>query len=161
MAYGLVIALAMIIINVVLYVLGMSLQSWSQYISYVPFLIGIILEARAFSASKDGYVTFGQVFGSAYRACAIITLITLVWSFIFLMIFPDMIDKAMEMAREKMEQNGQGANVDMAMDFTRKYFKIFMVAGVIFGTMFWGAIFSLIGAAIAPKKPIPMDKALS
>ena len=51
--------------------------------------------------------------------------------------------------------------INMALDMTRKYFNVFMVAGIVFGTLFIGAIFSLIGAAVAKKKkggsPIPMS----
>jgi hypothetical protein len=41
----------------------------------------------------------------------------------------------------------------------KKYFMIFLVLGVIFGTLVWGCIASLIGAAVAKKKKInPLDQ---
>ena len=154
MTYGFVTALVIIVVSVVLYVAGLAFKPGMQYITYLPFLIGVILNGVAFSNANNNYVTFGNVFSSCFKACAIITLVILVWSFISLAIFPEMKDKAMEMAREKMAKNPNMTDeqIDMAINMTKKYFTLFMVMGVVFGYMIFGAIFSLIGAAIAKKK---------
>lgn len=154
-AYGIGIAIAMIILNVVLYVTSLSFKPWAQWVGYIPFIVGLILNAQAFAKSRDNYVSFGQVFSSCFKACAIITLILLVWGFVSLLIFPGMIDKGMEIARQRMaEKSMSEEQVDQAMEMTRKYFKLFMVAGIVFGTMFFGAIFSVISAAVTKKKGV-------
>ena len=151
--YGFLTALAMIIVNIVLYIAGLAFEPWAQWVSYIPFVIGIVMNAMAFSKANDEYVTFGNVFSSGFKASSIIALTMLVWSFIFMMIFPEMKDKAMEMTRERMaHQQVSDEQADQAIEMTKKYFTVFMVAGVIFGTLFFGAIFSLVGAAIAKKK---------
>lgn len=151
--YAVVTAIVMIIANLSLYLADLSFEPWSQWVGYGIFLIGIILNAMAFSKANDGYVTFGNVFSSGFKASAVITLITLAWSFISLWIFPEMAEKGMEIARERMAQRGMSdEQIDQGLEMTHKYFKLFMVMGVVFGTMFFGAIFSLIGAAIAKKK---------
>lgn len=154
--YGFITALVMIIAGVILYISNLSFESWSQYVSYAIFLVGIILNANAFSKANDADVTFGKVFSSGFKASAIVTLATIAWSFISLMIFPDIMEKGMEMARAKMEERGLGQDmIDQQMEMTRKYFKAFMVGGILFMYMFVGALFSLIGAAIAKKNPRP------
>jgi len=151
--YGALTAVAMIIVNVLLYVTNNAFQSWAQWVGYIPFLVGIVLNAQAFSKANDGYISFGQAFSSCFKACAIITLITLVWSFAAMAIFPEMQDKAMEVARERMTTKGMSdEQIEQGIQMTQKYFKVFMVAGIVFGTMFVGAIFSLIGAATAKRK---------
>lgn len=157
LTYGLVTAITMIVLSTILYVAGLSFKPGMQYVTYIPFLIGIILNANAYSKVNEGMVTFGQVFTSCFKACAIITLITLVWSFISVkLIFPDIIDKTMELTRQKLVEKNMGDDqIEKALDMTRKYFIPFMVGGVIFGTMFFGAIFSLIGAAVAKKTKTP------
>lgn len=155
--YGFIIGLIMIIVNVILYMTGLAFNratAWVSYLAYIPFLAGIILNGAAFSKANDGFVTFGNVFASCFKASAIITLILLVWAFISLAIFPDIKDKGIEMARESMMrgQNISDDQMDKALEMTRKYFTTFMVAGVLFGTMIWGALFSLLGAAFAKKK---------
>lgn len=151
--YALVTGIVMIILGVILYIAGVAFKPGMQYVSYIPFLIGIILNAIAFSKANDGFVTFGNVFSSCFKACAVITLMSLVWAFIAMMIFPDMMEKGMEIARQKMSEQGMSdEKMEQAMEWTRKYFKAFMTAGIVFGYMFWGALFSLIAAAIAKKK---------
>lgn len=154
--YGFIIAIIMIIINVILYMTGMAFNPDMQYInylSYVPYLIGIILNGIAFSKINDGNVSFGNVFGSCFKACAIVTIVLLVWSFVSFAVFPDLKEKGLEMVHQSMlKRNMSDEQIDSAMEMTRKSFKVFMIAGIIFGTMFWGALFSLLGAAFARKK---------
>ena len=154
--YGLVIALIMVVFNVVMYITGMAFkQSALSYLGYLPFLIGIIMNANAFSKANDGYVTFGNVFSSGFKASAIITIILLAWTLLSIfVIFPEMKDKAMEMAMEKMAENPDMGEeeLEMGVSMMKKFFVPTMIGGIVFGTMFFGAIFSLIGAAIAKKK---------
>jgi hypothetical protein len=151
--YGFITGLAYIIVSLVLYVMGLSFEPWAPYVTYLPFLAGIILNALAYSKANDHYVTFGNVFSSGFKASAIITLMLLVWSFISLWVFPEMKEKAIEMASERMSsQNMSEEQIDQTMEMTKKYMTLFMVMGVVFGTMFFGLIFSLLGAAIAKKK---------
>jgi len=153
MMYALVTGIIMIILGVILYMAGVAFKPGMQYVSDIPFLIGIIMNGMAFSKANDGFVTFGNVFSSCFKASAIITLMSLVWAFIALMIFPEMVDKGMEIAQQKMAEQGMsGEKMDQAMEMTKKYFKVFMIGGIVFGMMFYGLIFSLISAAIAKKK---------
>jgi hypothetical protein len=69
-------------------------------------------------------------------------------------------EKTIEMQRLKMEERGMTEDqIETAMAFTKKYFTAFMIFGVLLGTLIFGCIASLIGAAIAKKKPInPMNQ---
>jgi hypothetical protein len=109
----------------------------------------------AFSKANNADITFGQAFGSGFRATAIVAIVMVAWSFISLMIFPDIYDRAIEKAQNDMSNKGEMSEeqMDMAINFTKKYFKVLMVAGALFGTLVMGAIFSLVGAAIAKKAP--------
>lgn len=154
-AYGVVTALAMIIIGVILEVTKLSYKPGLKYVSILAFLIGIILNAQAFSKANAADITFGQAFSSCFKMTAIIAIIMFVWSFIVIMIFPNMLEQSLEQARTEMANNPKLSEeqVDMAMNITRKYFKPLLHAGALFGTLFMGLIFSLIAAAIAKKAP--------
>lgn len=153
--YGFVTAIAMIIIGVVLEVARLTYKPGVQWIGMAVFLVGVIMNAMAFSKANDANVTFGQVFGSGFKTTAIIAIVMFAWSFIVPMIFPDVYDKGLEKAREDMEKNPKltEEQVEMAMNMTRKYFKPLLHAGALFGTLIGGLIFSLIGAAVAKKAP--------
>jgi uncharacterized membrane protein YciS (DUF1049 family) len=142
----------MVVLSTVLYVMNLSFKPGMQYVTYIPFLIGVILNAVAFSKANDANVTYGNVFGSGFKMSALVTIIILVWSFISMMIFPEMATKGMELARQSMmEKNMSEEQIDKAMTFMESHFKLFMVIGVVFWTILFGAIFSLIGAAVAKK----------
>ena len=155
--YGFIAGIAMVVVNLVLYLTGLSFKSGFQYVSAIPFLIGIILNAIAFSKSRDGFVTFGNVFGNCFKASMIVTLVMIVWSVISMFIFPEMKDKALNMASEQMHSNPKMTEdqIDMALNITKKYWNTFLIAGAIFGTLIYGVIFSLIGAIVAQKKGTP------
>lgn len=152
--YGLVTGLIMAVIGAAMYLAGVALKPGMQYVSYIPFIVGLILNAMAFTKANDGFVSYGNVFTSCFKATAIITLILLVWSLLSMAIFPHMKDEILEITRKKMAENPKMTDdqIEMAMNMTKKYWNIFMVGGIVFITMFWGAIFSLIAAAIPKKK---------
>jgi hypothetical protein len=151
--YAVITAIAMIILAVILYITNMTFTAgWAKYILFIPFLAGLILNAMAFSKANDHYVTFGNVFTSGFRATAIITLIMIAWSFISLAIFPDIVPKGLEVARQELLHRGfTDDQIDKQMEFTKSHFKLFMIMGGIFGYVIEGVIFSLI-AAIFPQK---------
>jgi hypothetical protein len=151
--YGLITALAMIVVNVALYVSDMSFRPGAQYIGFIPLLAGLILNAQAFSKANAHYVTFGKVFGSGFKATALIILVLLGWSILATyVIFPEMKTKSLEKAMEGMEREGLSEErIEQGMELMKKGFTVFLIAGVVFGTMLMGALCSLVAAATAKK----------
>jgi len=151
--YGFITGLFMVIMGVVMYVADVAFEPWSQWVSYIPFLIGLILNAQAYAKANEHFVTYGNVWSSCFKASAIVTLVLLAWSVISIFIFPEMREKGIEIARQGMAEKGvSDEQIDQTMDMTEKFFMPLMIAGVVFGTMFFGAIFSAIAAAIPKKK---------
>src|SRR3569832_1350393 len=94
--YGFVTGLAMAILGVIIYVMGVAFNPAMRYVSMIPYVIGIILNAIAYSKANDHYVTYGQVFSSCFKACAIVALVSLGMSFVMMYAFPDFKEQAME-----------------------------------------------------------------
>lgn len=154
--YGAITALVMIVINVAMLLTGNQDNKAINWIAFLPFLAGIIACCIAYAKANDKMVTFGQVFSSGFKASAIIALIIIVWSFLSLYIWPDIKVRALDKAMLDMENNKMSQEqMDQAIGITKKYFGVFMAAGALFSTLFFGAVFSLIGAAVAPKKGTP------
>ena len=154
--YGFITGLAMIVVGVIFQVMKMSTTPWAQWLPMVVLLTGVILNAQAFSKANDADITFGQAFGSCFKATAIIAIVMVAWSFIALLIFPQIYTQAMEKIQTDMDgKHVSEEQADMAINMTKKYFKVFMVAGALFGTLLAGALASLIGAAVAKKSPRP------
>ena len=152
--YALLAGLLMIIASVTIYVTNSMFVKGLQYVPYLLLLLALILNARAYSKANDGFVTFGNVFGSGFKLTAIVTAIMIIWCFASLYIFPEMKDKIMENTQKEMakQQKMTDEQMEMALNVTKKYWTYFLVGGTLFMTFFIGTIFSLIAAATAPKK---------
>lgn len=153
---ALITSLVFIVFNLVLYVTDQLTNKYMGYISSV-LLFGVIIWACIHYAKQmNGDVTFGNVFSHGFKITAGIAAIMSVYTFISIkFIHPELIDKTLELARAEMEKKPElnSEAIDMGLNFTRKFFLPFALAGSLFGTAIWGAVASLIGAAVAKKNP--------
>ena len=158
---GLLIALIVIILGIAGYFTNLGFSTWYNWVVNAVMLAAIIIACVHFANQKQGYVTFGNVFLHGFKITAVIAIIVLVYTLLaFTVLFPDMKEKVFEMQQAQMEKRGlDDDKLEQGMTMMKKYFMIFLVLGVIFGTLIWGSIASLIGAAVAKKKKInPLDQ---
>jgi len=158
---GLLIALIVIVLGIVGYFTEIGFSTWYNWVVNAIMFAAIIIACVHFANQKQGYVTFGNVFLHGFKITAVITIIVLVYTLLaFTVLFPDMKEKIFEMQQAQMEKSGiEDDKLEQAMTMMKKYFMIFLVIGVIFGTLIWGCIASLIGAAVAKKKKFnPIDQ---
>jgi hypothetical protein len=151
--YGFVTALALILIAVILEVLNLNDTPGMQWLGYAIMIVGLILNAQAFSKANAADITFGQAFSSGFKASAIMAIVMFVWSFILPLVFPGIYERMMEKAQEQMSQESKMTEeqIEAAMGYTKKFFGLLIHAGALFGTLIAGLLFSLIAAAIAKK----------
>ena len=151
---GLLIALIVIILGIAGYFTNLGFSTWYNWVVNAVMLAAIIIACVHFANQKQGYVTFGNVFLHGFKITAVIAIIVLVYTLLaFTVLFPDMKEKVFEMQQAQIEKRGlDDDKLEQGMTMMKKYFMIFLVLGVIFGTLIWGSISSLIGAAVAKKK---------
>ena len=152
---GVIISLIIIVISVLGYVLNLDQQTWFRWISVLLFIGGIIYTCINYANQMDGNVTFGNTFAFGFKTSAVVTCLVLLFSIIFISIFPDIKDKAMDVARKQMEEKNQLSQdqIDNGIAFAKKSFMLFLILGVIFLYLIFGLLSSLVGAAIAKKNP--------
>lgn len=159
---GLVIALAIIVINLVGYFTALAYENWFSWLGNAILIGGIIWGCVQYSNQKNNMVTFGNVFGHGFKISVVVALIVIVYTAIAVtLIFPEMKDKAIDIAREKMEEknNLSSSQIEQGIEMTRKFFLAFVVGAILIGYLFFGAIAALIGAAIAKKRPVnPLEQ---
>lgn len=156
LTYGLITTLAMIALSLIIHFMNISATSWPSYLLYVIYFIGIFMACKAFAKSRNGNVTYGNVFGAGFKMVAFTTLLMVLWSIISIYIFPEMKDQALEAAQTKMlEQGVSEEQMEMSIDMTRKFFTPFLIMGAIFNYLIAGVIFTLISAAIVKKNKNP------
>jgi len=146
-----------ILFSIIVYVFNLYTVSWLNYISYAVIIGGIIYGNILYANQHNNNVSFGNIFAHGFKTTAVLIVITVVYTLLSLkVLFPDMIDKIIEMSRTQMEKNPQMTDeiIEQALTMTRKFFIPFAVGGILIGTGIFGAIGSLIGAAVAKKNPV-------
>lgn len=159
---GLLVSLILIILGLVGHFAGIDMQGWFRWLPLIILVIAIIWACAYYSTQMNGQVTFGNVFSHGFKMTAVITIILILWSVLsIIVIFPDTKEKALETARQQMEDGGKLSNsqIEQALDVTSRFFMVFVIGLTLLGTLIAGLIASLIGAGVAKKKPVnPLDQ---
>jgi uncharacterized protein DUF4199 len=163
MTKGIVLSLILIVIALATYFLNMNQSSALQYVSYVVFIAGIIWSVVSYGKQVDHNATFGNYFSHGFKTAATVTAIMVIYVIIFVTLFPDMKEKAMEAARKSMEAKGNltQEQISQGLALTQKFFTVFLIAGTLVGFLIFGAIASLISAGITKKNPRPFDNEIN
>lgn len=153
---GVIITLILIVFGLVMYFAGQFENRALGSLQYVILVGGVIWGCIQYAQQMNGAVTFGNVFAHGFKTTAVVIVLLSIYTFItFKFIFPDIQEKIIESARQKMESenNLSDDQIQQALGMTRKFFIPFAIGGIIvlFGIL--GAIASLIGAAVAKKNP--------
>lgn len=156
LSYGLVTGLALLVYSLALYFTDQSNNPVLKYGTAVIMLVGTILSCLNYSKIHQGAVSFGEVFTTGFKTAAIYALISVAFTVVFLIVFPDIKDKALEAARQQMEEQHKPQEViDSGLAIAEKFFMAFAIGGSLFGCLLYGAVFSLLGAVIAKKNVKP------
>lgn len=153
--YGLYTGLAMVLLSMLFYSFGLVGAGWTQYVSLVLLLAGIIMGAIAFrDKCNGGFISYGRSVGSGVLIGLVVGIILAVFTYVFLTYFDAVqIAKMVQTAEEDMMKKGlTDDQIDQAMSVT----KIFMTpAAIAIMNLFWmpalGAIISLITSIFIKK----------
>jgi hypothetical protein len=157
---GLILSFISIVFSIVIYIFNLYDMSALSYVNFAIFIAGLVYGAVLYSNQNGHNVTFGNLFAHGFKTTAVVIVITSVYTILaFKFIFPDMMDKMIELSRKEMIKNPKMTDemIEQAMTMTKKFFIPFALGGAIIGTGILGAIGSLIGAAVAKKNPNPFS----
>lgn len=152
---GLVISLILLVVSLTAHFTDQSQTTWARWVPNLILCAGIIWACINYSNQRNHNVTFGNVFAHGFKVSAVVTVFSIIFSIVFLLLMPEVKEKAIEMARQQMEEGGQMSSdqIDQAMGMTDRLFYVFLIGGIILIYLIIGLISALIGAAIAKKDP--------
>ncbi len=155
-----VIAAVLIIYTLVLQFTGLWKNPSMAWISYILMVAGLIFFVNQYGNALDNQVTFGNLFSYGFKTTALLALIMIAFTVILFSIFPDIREKMVEIARQRMEdRNTPEDQIDKGIEMWQKMFWVLTFGGIILVYAIVGAIGSLIGAAVTKKKPVnPLDQ---
>ena len=122
------------------------------------FFSCIVFSVYQYGKQVNYNSTFGNYFAHGFKTSAMVTILMIAFLVIFMTVFPEFKEKAMDEARKSMNsKNLSEDQVEKALDITKKFFMVFLVGGALLGYLLFGAIASLIGAAVIKKDPRPIE----
>ncbi len=158
---GLLIAAILIVYSIALNFLGQAGNQTLGMVTYLIMIIGIVAFVIMHGKANNNELSFGDLFSYGFKTTSVLTIIFIGFLIIFNLIFPELKEQAFEMARQKMEEQGNLSDdkIDQALEIGKKFFWIGIVGGTLIFFVILGAIGSLIGAAVTKKEPVnPLDQ---
>jgi NADH:ubiquinone oxidoreductase subunit 6 (subunit J) len=153
---GLLIAGILIVFSIIMsLVSGTSSNPGSGWLSYLVIIAGLSLFIYLYGKAMNNTVGFGDLFAYGFKSTAVIVVVFVIFMIILSFAFPEFKEKAMDAARQEMERQGRlnDSDIEKGIELVNKYFWVFAIGGTVLAFVIVGAIGSLIGAAITPKKP--------
>lgn len=160
---GIIISLLLIVLSLITYFMDLSMNKSIQYVGYLILIAGVIWAISTYGKQINYNATFGNYFAHGFKVSAIITLIMILFTLIFLLVFPEIKEKAIEVTRKSLEDRGgmTPEQINNALDITKKFFMVFTIAGILFFYLLLGVIASLIGAGVTKKNPTQFPDAIN
>jgi hypothetical protein len=156
--YGVMMAVGLIIVNLVLYLTGMSSPDnmtgsiINSVLSYAISIGAIVMGISAYKKANAGHLTVGNGIGQGLLICLVGGLIMAIYTYIFMtFVAPEMADQVKE---AMMAGAAQGAaNDEAAMEMTEKFMDGvtkpgFMAVSVLVSKLFLGLFVGLIAGLI-------------
>lgn len=152
---GSIIALALIILSVVIYFTNQYGNRNLRYLQYAIVFVGILLSSMYYAKQMDGNITFGNVFAEGFKTTAVVIVLLAIYTIISLkLVFPGMVDKMVDAARQEAQSQGQASLDEFNKSaVTMKEFMVPITIGfTIVSIGVSGAVAALAGAAFSNKK---------
>jgi hypothetical protein len=152
---GLVIGLIIIIVELARYFANVDISGPTRWIGFAVFIGGVIWSVYSYGKQIDYHSTFGNYFAHGFKVAALVTSIMIIYIIIFIILFPDFKEKALDQTRIAMRENKKMTEeeVTQGMEWARKFFMVGLVGATLLGYIIFGAVAALIGAAITKRQP--------
>ncbi len=158
---GLIIGALMIILSLVAEYLGFENSTGMYVCSLVIFIGGLVLFILLYGKSKHNQVGFGSLFAYGFKTTTFIILIFIAFTVVYVLLFPEYKEKAMEEARKQMAKRRDltPSEIEDGVAMYRRMFWVYTIGYILITFAILGAIGSVIGAAVTKrKKPNPLDQ---
>lgn len=145
--YGLILGLASIVVNVIMFAIGMNPfeGGWKGWIGSVLAIVVLVLAHKNFKDAGTGFMSYGQGLGIAMVTFLVSIVISGIFSYIYLNIIdPAAFEAVWEKAAADMEANGQSEEqIEIGLSWGRKLFWVFFIVGGAFMGLIVGLIISI------------------
>jgi hypothetical protein len=158
MMYGLILGIVLIFFSLIMFLLEVDRESPVMYISYLLMVVVLFFVMVNFRDKQlGGMATYGQMFGVGFKTVLFATILTSIFTYIFV-VFIDtaLIEEILMNAEDKMMENEEMSDeqIDQALKFTESFVAnpIAITIWAFGANLIAGTIFSLIIAIFAKRE---------
>lgn len=141
---GFITGLVMIGISLGIFYSGQPFDSPLQYVIYVVYAGGIVWTIREFSKSEENTNKFGAFFLQAFKCFIVITLLMVIFTFVFNKLHPEFKEGMVKAYTDEMVKKGNStpAEITKNIESAKDYYLTMLISGAIFGYLIIGAVIS-------------------
>jgi hypothetical protein len=137
--YGIYLGVALIIVDLLFYVLELYISNWKGYITYVVILGGVVISAISYRDKQlNGYINYGQSFKVGFFT-------SIIAAFAFLLYFAILMYFAGEEIQTALLRNTEEQMLEKVPDMTDEQLEMTMEITKWVTTPIWQTIFSFLG----------------
>lgn len=141
---GLITGLVMIGISLGIFYSGQPFDSPLQYLIYIVYAGGIVWTIYEFSKSEGNTNKFGTFFLQAFKCFIVITLLMVVFTFVFNKLHPEFKEDMVKAYTDELVKKGNSTPAEILknIESAKDYYLTMLISGAIFGYLIIGAVFS-------------------
>ena len=154
MSKAILLALILIVLALIGGFAHLRFATWFRWIPTLVLLTCIIVFCINYGKQLNNQVTYGKVFGYAFKIALVVSLVIFLYSLLSTyVIFPELKDQLLEKTRTDMAGSGLTEDqIDQRMAMSKKFMEPIPLAIFAFlGTLLFGTIGALLGAAFTKK----------
>lgn len=143
---GVITGAAILVCTILLSILKLPASSGAQYLIYILYAAGIGWTVLTYSKTSEFTGKFGQLFNQGFKTFIIVTLIMVVFTWVYCMVFPEFGDQMAQAYKEAMVKSGDLTPTQMDQNVIeyRNSFTSQMVSMTIFQYLVLGALFTAV-----------------
>ena len=153
---GLYLGILVTLYSVILYVSGQALNKSMGYISFVMYIVGVVLAQINYrNRDLNGAISYGQAVGFGVAVMLFSGIIASLYTLIIYKIDPSLIQQVKLMQEEELLKKGMSEEqIETAMSFASKMMTPGWISFmVLLGSVFMGPIISLVTSIFVKRQP--------
>ena len=153
---GLITGLLMVGISLLVYYAKLPFDSPVQFIGYIVYAGGVVWTILEFSRTGNHSNKFGEYFLQGFKCFVVITLVMVVFTFIFNKMHPEFKDEMVAAYKTEMISKGNTTPAEMESNITKAkdFYIVMLISSAIFGYLIIGAVVTTVVSLLVRKRNV-------
>ena len=145
---GIITGAVMLLISIGIFSAKGSFENKLQYFAYAVYILGIIWAVSKYNPPTEEQRKFKSYFNQAFKCYIVVTLLMVIFTFVFLKLNPQMKTEMATNYKAELEKGGNltPAEIDARVQGAKDYYVTMLISVTSFGYLIIGSLISLVVA---------------